>query len=159
MHTVICPPLDSDNSPSADRVPALVGSVTTFSCPPGMVLTGSNMTTYTANRQWHPDQNIVCKGEPSKINLICKLIVQSIIVDCSIPVVNSNITLKYNSTLKDSLLTFQCDDGLFPEDLFTARCYKNGNWIPNPSRHICSNSSAGRKKPDNTSLLLSLHYC
>ena len=60
--------------------------------------------------------------------------------------VNSNITLKYNSTLEDSLLMFQCDDGLIPEDLFTARCYKNGSWIPNPSSHICSNSSAGRKK-------------
>ena len=63
-----CPPLDSDNSPSADRVPALVGSVTTFSCPPGMVLTGSNVTTCTTNRQWYPDQNIVCKGEAFKIN-------------------------------------------------------------------------------------------
>ena len=64
--------------------------------------------------------------------------------------VKNNITLKYNSTLEDSLLTFQCDDGLIPENLFTARCYRNGNWIPNPSNHICSNSSAGRKKPDNT---------
>ena len=65
MHTVTCPPLDSDNS---NRVPALVGSVTTFSCPPGMVLTGSNVTTCTTNRQWYPDQNIVCKGEAFKIN-------------------------------------------------------------------------------------------
>ena len=67
MHAVTCRPLDSDNSPITNRVPALVGSVATFTCPPGMVLTGSNVTTCTANRQWHPDQNIVCKGEPSKI--------------------------------------------------------------------------------------------
>ena len=71
------------------------------------------------------------------------------VVDCTIPMVKNNITLKYNSTLEDSLLMFQCDNGLFPEDLFIARCYKNGSWIPNPSSHICSNSSAGRKKPDN----------
>ena len=160
MHTVTCPPLDSDNS---NRVPALVGSVATFTCPPEMVLTGSNVTTCTANRQWHPDQNIVCKGEPSKINLISKLIIQSIIVDCSIPMVNSNITLKNNSTLEDSLLTFQCDNGLFPENLFIARCYRNGSWIPNPSSHICSNSSAGRTNRSLTIhhilMLLLTNYC
>ena len=76
MLTVTCPPLDSDNSPSSDRVPALVGSVTTFSCPPGMVLTGSNVTTCTANRQWHPNQNIACKGEQFFFFLFGKVVIQ-----------------------------------------------------------------------------------
>jgi hypothetical protein len=58
--------------------------------------------------------------------------------------VKNNINLNYNSTLEDSLLTFQCDDGLFPKDLFAARCYRNGSWIPNPSGHMCATSSAGR---------------
>jgi hypothetical protein len=69
IHAVTCPLLDSNNSPASDRVPALVGSVATFSCPPGMVLTGPNVTTCMENRQWYPDptsNNIVCKGEPSK---------------------------------------------------------------------------------------------
>ena len=56
-----CPPLDSaDNS---GRHPALVGSVGAISCPPGMVLTGPNVTTCMENRQWYPDPKMVCKGE------------------------------------------------------------------------------------------------
>ena len=65
--------------------------------------------------------------------------------DCGHPIVNSNVSLNYSSTLEDSLLTFQCKDGLFPEDVFTASCYQNGSWIPNPSSHTCANSSAGRQ--------------
>ena len=47
------------------RNPALVGTVATISCPPGMVLTGSlNVTICMENRQWHPDPKIaMCKGK------------------------------------------------------------------------------------------------
>jgi hypothetical protein len=143
IHTVTCPPLDSDNPLSSERIPALVGSVATFSCPPGKILSGSNLTTCTANRQWHPDpkSNVVCKGKSSILNLKIHQSI-SIIVDCTVPTVK-NISLNYNSTLEDSLLTFQCDDGLFPSDIFTARCYRNGSWIPSPSGHICTTLSAG----------------
>ena len=144
-HTVTCPPLDSDDS---NRSPALVGSVVAIICPPGMVLTGPNVTNCMANRQWHPDpkSGVVCKGEPCIHFLISNLaIILSIaIADCTIPVVRSNITLNYSSTLEDSFLMFQCEDGLFPEDVFTARCYRNESWIPNPSNHMCATSSAGR---------------
>ena len=64
-------------------------------------------------------------------------------VDCQIPVVNSNVSLALNSTLEDSLLTFQCKDGLYPNDVLTARCYSNRTWIPNPSGHVCATSLEG----------------
>ena len=57
--------------------------------------------------------------------------------------VSSNVSLNYSSTLEDSQLTFQCEDGLFPVGLFSSRCYQNGSWIPNPSGHVCATSSAG----------------
>ena len=67
MHAVTCPPLDStDNSANCSRHPTLVGSVGVISCPPGMVLTGPNVTTCMENRQWYPDPKIVCKGESLK---------------------------------------------------------------------------------------------
>lgn len=57
---------------------------------------------------------------------------------------NSNVSVNYSSTLEDSLVTFQYEDGLLPDDVFRARCYKNGTWIPNPSSHVCATSSAGK---------------
>ena len=57
--------------------------------------------------------------------------------------VNSNVSLNFSSTLEDSQLTFQCEDGLFPEGLLLSRCYRNGSWIPNPSGHVCATSLAG----------------
>ena len=71
--------------------------------------------------------------------------------------VRSNISLNYTSTVEDSLLTFQCEDGLFPDDVFTARCYRNGSWIPNPSSHTCTTSSAGTSMTNHTQLLT--NYC
>ena len=64
-------------------------------------------------------------------------------VTCDTPMANSNVNLNYSSTLEDSLLTFQCKDGLLPEDMFTSRCYRNRTWIPDPSGHACATSSAG----------------
>ena len=44
--------------------PALVRTVAIISCPPGLVLAGSNVTTCMANGHWDPVPNItMCKGE------------------------------------------------------------------------------------------------
>ena len=72
---------------------------------------------------------------PVYLQLIATLLLWTVII----------ISLNYSSTLEDSLLTFQCKDGLLPDDVFTARCYRNGSWIPNPSGHVCATSSAGVK--------------
>lgn len=46
------------------RTPALVGTIAIISCPPGLVLAGSNVTTCMANGHWDPVPKItMCKGE------------------------------------------------------------------------------------------------
>ena len=44
--------------------PAREGTAITFSCSPGLVLTGPNTTTCMDNGQWEPDpREVKCKGE------------------------------------------------------------------------------------------------
>ena len=125
------------------RNPAIEGTTITFSCPTELKLTGSNTSTCMKNREWEPDpKQTRCKGKPINTTIIIAII-GKITVDCHTPIVSTNVSLNYSSTAEDSLLTFQCKDGLFPEGIFTARCYRNGSWIPSPSGHACATSSAG----------------
>ena len=66
MNTVKCPQLASV-SPirvEGDRNPVIEGTIVTFSCPPGLILTGSNTSTCTENGEWKPDiKGTECKGE------------------------------------------------------------------------------------------------
>ena len=46
-----------------DFVP-VEGSTITFSCPPGLVLNGSNSATCTGNGEWEPDpRGLICRGK------------------------------------------------------------------------------------------------
>ena len=36
-------------------------------------------------------------------------------------------------------VTFQCDDGLFPEGIMTATCLATGEWDRNPGEIVCRN--------------------
>ena len=161
MHTVRCynPVVSNGNIIISDYGdPPIEGTIITLSCLHGLILTGSNTSTCMGNGDWEPDlKRMQCKSELISIidyvYRICIVYVQLISLynytaDCGHPILNSNVSLNYSSTLEDSLLTFQCKDGLFPEDVFTASCYQNGSWIPNPSGHACATSisSAGRQK-------------
>ena len=43
--------------------PALEQTTVTFSCPPGLVLTGPNSSTCMGNGEWEPDpREVKCKG-------------------------------------------------------------------------------------------------
>ena len=56
----------SDNSiiVSSYRNPAIDGTTITFSCPDGLILTGSNTSTCTGNGEWEPElKGIRCKGK------------------------------------------------------------------------------------------------
>lgn len=45
------------------RDPATVGTVATFGCPSGLILTGPNSTTCMGNGEWETDpREIKCKG-------------------------------------------------------------------------------------------------
>ena len=57
---------------------------------------------------------------------------------CEEPMVNSNVSLDYNSTVEGSLLIFWCSDGLFPNGVILAQCTKRGVWMPNPAELECS---------------------
>ncbi len=39
-------------------------------------------------------------------------------------------------------VTFQCDDGLFPEGIMTATCLATGEWDKNPGEIVCRNESS-----------------
>ena len=39
-------------------------------------------------------------------------------------------------------VTFQCDDGLFPEGIMTATCLATGGWDKIPAEIVCRNESS-----------------
>ena len=44
--------------------PLLSGKTITFTCPPGMELTGHNTTTCMENGEWEPDpREVICNGK------------------------------------------------------------------------------------------------
>ena len=62
LHAVTCPQVQLLNYVSY-RTPALVGTVAIISCPPGLVLTGPNVTTCMPNGRWDPAPKVaMCKG-------------------------------------------------------------------------------------------------
>ena len=65
-------------------------------------------------------------------------------VDCGPPVgMNSSstsVTIEYNSTVIDSILSFTCKEGFLPSDVLTSVCLENGKWSPDPIKHICKPS-------------------
>ena len=47
-----------------DRHPFIEGQSITYTCPTGFILTGSNMSVCTGNREWEPDPGQVdCIGD------------------------------------------------------------------------------------------------
>ena len=64
--TVKCPQLAAGSQVivEGDRNPASEGTTVTFSCPPGLTLTGLSTSTCMENGEWEPDINgSMCKGE------------------------------------------------------------------------------------------------
>ncbi len=43
-------------------------------------------------------------------------------------------------------LTYHCKYGAFPNNSFTTTCIDGGEWIPNPSKLVCRNTSDGDMK-------------
>ena len=63
--------------------------------------------------------------------------------DCGVPLVNSNVTLNYTSTLEDSILTLRqtCESNTSTDGEIlglSVTCHSSGNWIPNPAQFTCS---------------------
>ena len=65
-------------------------------------------------------------------------------IDCGLPITASGVTIRpFASTNIGSVITFQCEDGLIPQDVVAALCGMNGEWTPDPAQHRCSNTSLG----------------
>ena len=64
---VMCPQiLSSDDSVrvTSYRNPTMEGTMIAFSCPPQLILTGSNTSTCMGNGEWEPDpKQTRCEGE------------------------------------------------------------------------------------------------
>ena len=69
---------------TADSNLTLEGTNITFSCPPGMVLTGPTTATCTGTGEWEPDPTEVqCKG--GNIIMAQFIILLCIVADCGAP--------------------------------------------------------------------------
>ena len=48
----------------SQEIPHREGQFITYTCPPGLVLTGPNASVCTGNGRWEPDPGVVdCRGE------------------------------------------------------------------------------------------------
>ena len=66
------------------------------------------------------------------------------LVDCGAPIPASMVIIEpYVNTTRGSLITYHCDDGLIPNNTITATCQNDGQWSPDPSRHVCRLPTAG----------------
>ena len=69
--TVTCPQIvSSDDSVQVTsyRNPVMEGTMIAVSCPPELILTGSNTSTCMGNGEWEPDpKQTRCEGEPTNI--------------------------------------------------------------------------------------------
>ena len=117
------------------------GTNVIFTCPPGLVLSGPNVSTCIENGEWEPDpQELTCKGYHSNFFWHAHILyidnINTYAVDCALPR-NNNISLSFISTLDGSVLAFRCVTGLIPRDEQTAVCHKNGSWVPDPVEYNC----------------------
>ena len=68
LHATMIQDLDSSVRVVANQEPAAVylgGNKVTFTCLPGLVLTGCNTSRYLGNGEWEPDLHtaqVICKG-------------------------------------------------------------------------------------------------
>ena len=134
---------------TADSDLTLEGTNITFSCPPGMVLTGPTTVTCMGNGEWEPDPTEVqCKGWNIIMALFTILIMLLCnVADCGAPSINYysniNISFLYTSTLEGSLLTFWCEES--SSNVIIAQCHRNASWYPNPTHELCSGAHSGIK--------------
>ena len=64
LHATMIQDSDSSVRVAANQEPAvyLEGSNVTFTCPPGLVLTGPSTSRCLGNGEWEPHLQVTCKG-------------------------------------------------------------------------------------------------
>ncbi|XP_064395903.1 uncharacterized protein LOC135342941 [Halichondria panicea] len=137
----ICPVLTTDpmNGAFETVTSRLPGSEVIVQCDAGF---GSPNTMVTCNGQtlmWSPDPEAI----------VCSPIIQP--PPSTRPPMRCTVQLgpPQNGTISDhsvpavpaTQVTFQCDNGLFPEGIMTATCLATGEWDKNPGEIICGGKS------------------
>ena len=56
--------------------------------------------------------------------------------DCEEPVTGDGMVVHNYTTTLGSSITFTCEDGLFPNDIITATCTREGHWSIDPATHM-----------------------
>ena len=60
--------------------------------------------------------------------------------ECGPPVAGDGVVIhKYTTTFEGSSITFNCEDGLFPNVTITATCTREGYWRTDPTTYMCIN--------------------
>ena len=129
----------------------LEGTVVTFTCSSGLVLSGPNSSICMRNGEWEPSpKELECKGAHRK--LLCSHMLKPrnnnvsqidlVAVSCGLPPEKSGLMLAFNSTLEGSQLMFWCDES--PNDTKIASCLEDGRWSVDLEEHSCTCTTEGK---------------
>ena len=73
------------------------------------------------------------------------------------------VIYNYAITFEGSLITFTCEDGLFPNVIITATCTGKGHWSTDPATYMCTNTisttTSSTTNTDNTDVINCLATC
>ncbi|XP_064401761.1 complement receptor type 1-like [Halichondria panicea] len=132
---VLTNPMNGAFGPVFSRFP---GSTVTIQCDAEYV-SPVTMVTCEDTLMWSPDpETIACTSlttptltTPPSMNCAASLS----------PPQNGTISDHSVPAIPGTQVTFQCDDGLFPEGTMTATCLATGEWDSNPEEIVCRNES------------------
>ncbi|XP_064407176.1 uncharacterized protein LOC135352000 isoform X2 [Halichondria panicea] len=131
---VLTNPMNGAFEPVSSRLP---GSTVTIQCDAGYV-SAVTMVICDDTLMWSPDpEAIECTSLPT-------LPPTSSPMNCKAPLSSpQNGTISDHSVpaIPGTHVTFQCDNGLFPEGIMTATCLATGEWDKIPGEIVCRNES------------------
>ena len=152
---VLTNPMNGAFGPTTNSLP---GSTVTIQCDVGYV-SAVTMVTCEGTLMWSPDpEAIECISLPTLppttrelSSWLYKLLFFHLTAPMSCttslsPPRNGTISNRSAPAIPGTQVTFQCDDGLFPEGIMTATYLVTGMWDKNPGEIICRNESS--KFPD-----------
>ncbi len=148
---VLTNPMNGAFGPVSSRLP---GSTVTIQCDAGYV-SAVTMVTCEGTLMWSPDpEAIECTSLPTlppTTRELSSWLYKNLFFHLTAPMnCTAPLSSPRNGTISDhsvpaipgTQVTFQCDDGLFPEGIMTATCLATGEWDKNPGEIVCRNESS-----------------
>ncbi|XP_064402132.1 uncharacterized protein LOC135347907 isoform X5 [Halichondria panicea] len=131
---VLINPMNGAFGPTTNSLP---GSTVTIQCDAGYV-SAVTMVTCEGTLMWSPDPEAI---ECTLLTTPTPTIPPMSCTTSLSPPQNGTISNRSAPAIPGTQVTFQCDDGLFPEGILTATCLVTGMWDKNPGEIICRNES------------------